>query len=198
MWFSNFLGSIMVLMCTAMAQEADILRDMQNNSSDLKTSVLKELWESYFPQTPPLLQQFLQKQAVQEKKRYLFYFISRSVPLSSIKHNLKMAMSLPKDIVMYLVFRGMDKQTKEIIFKLAKWAKKQKVPFLIKIHPFMFRDLHIKTVPAFVLGECPSEFRYKKCQYEYIAFGDMSLDTFLKDVGDCDEKYRYFNSYFIH
>lgn len=188
----------LVLLQAIWGQEADMLRDLQQKSSSLNKNVLGQLWRNYFPHAPSVLEDFLKNSIDKKRQTHIFYFVSRSVPLPSIKHNLKMAMKLPKNIVMYMVFRGMDRASKQYIFKLAKWAKRQKVPFLIKIHPFLYRDLHIRSVPAFVIGECPKEFRYKECQYEYIAFGDMSLDTFLKDVGERDESYRYFSSYFIH
>lgn len=58
----------------------------------------------------------------------------------------------------------------------------------IKIHPLIFEKLKVDKVPAFVYALCPKKFRYKQCEYKYIAYGDFGLRYFLQLLADNDKK----------
>ena len=192
--------SLLVAWLYAGDKYSDLLNDLRTSMMPPNMGVLKELWKSTFNYTPPILEEYINANGMPKEKKetYIFYFLSRSVPSASVKHNIAMSKKLPKGTKLYLVFRGFDSKSKQYLYDLIQWANKKEIGVIAKMHPLMFRDLHIEKVPVFVIAQCPADlFRYKKCDYEYREDGDMSLDTFLRDVGERDEKYAFYRNYFI-
>ncbi|WP_188109515.1 TrbC family F-type conjugative pilus assembly protein [Sulfurimonas indica] len=117
----------------------------------------------------------------------LLYFFSKSVTSTTLKNFLSRANKL-KDIKTYVVFRGFDQEAKEIMMK------QDKQRLLVKIHPFLYTELHIEKVPVVVYALCPDEFRYKQCKYLLRMDGDMSLNKFFEVASKQDENLlRYYN-----
>lgn len=60
---------------------------------------------------------------------------------------------------------------------------------LIRMHPFIYRELNIKKVPAYLFSKCPIEFEFKKCENKFLIRGDISLIEALHQVTKEDDSY---------
>jgi type-F conjugative transfer system pilin assembly protein TrbC len=108
-----------------------------------------------------------------EKKPYIFYLFSGSVPDITVDSVFSQSERLPCSF--FGVVRGVDKD-RNIIKKIQDlYREKRKVT--IKINPRIYKQLNAEMVPAFVFAYCPapSRFRSKDCDYKYILYGDLSL-----------------------
>lgn len=129
------------------------------------------------------------KQRESTKVLSIFYLFSQSVPDSIVDTVFLTAKKLPQDVAFYGVLRGIDRDRKI----LQKLMNMQNFPEIeIKIHPFIFRELHVERVPAVVFGYCPPSemFEFEKCDLNYIIYGDISLKGALELVADKDEAVR--------
>ena len=117
------------------------------------------------------------------------YLFSLSVPKSTTANVFLQLRHLKKKMpsIMYAgVIRGI--RLKGFGKELRAYADFLHQDEEIKIHPLIFEKLHVNKVPAFVYAMCPKRFRYKQCEYKYIAYGDFSLRYFLELLANNDTK----------
>ncbi|RDU72340.1 hypothetical protein CQA57_06985 [Helicobacter anseris] len=72
-------------------------------------------------------------------------------------------------------------------------GKPEKINTILKILPHLFKRYSIDRVPAYFIGECPifnTDFDLDECDFDYYAYGDMSLETFLKYSSINNQKYN--------
>ena len=128
-------------------------------------------------------------QPVEIKGLHILYFLSlESVPTASFNnffHMLNRLQRADKDIVGYGIIRGFSPHIKTV---LSKEINSTKIPYLMKFHPLLFRDLNITKVPSMVIAYCPKDFRYKRCDYRYRVDGDVGLDYVFKIVSKADKR----------
>jgi len=126
-------------------------------------------------------------------KEYLAYFYSENMPFLTIKNlipSFKSLKKIKKNIQIYIVFNGFP--TKDFFLKLRQEYKEEyKNLFKIKIHPPMYSYFELTEVPAYVLMDCPKDFRFKKCHKDnsIIVRGDISLLDFYQVLSDSNKKY---------
>jgi len=135
----------------------------------------------------------LEKALFPKKYPIILYLFSMSVPKSTVRNVFVQLRQLKKifpEIQYAGVLRGLD--LKHFGRKLNKYADFLKKDEQIKIHPLIFEKLNVSKVPVFVYAKCPKIFRYKKCDYEYMAYGDFSLKYFLELIGDANNNLKFY------
>ncbi len=129
----------------------------------------------------------------------VFYLFSTSQDNYSFYHFIKNVSKLEnvhKDIKYYGVVQGIIPQIElEKLYQPFKFEKTLSEKSIIKMHPFMYKDLELKQVPAYLFSKCPaSEFKYKECENKFLVRGDISLSKALEIVSNEDKSYlKYLN-----
>ncbi len=135
----------------------------------------------------------LEKALFPKKYPMILYLFSMSVPKSTVRNVFIQLRKLKKIFphIQYAgVLRGLD--LKNFGMKLHKYADFLKRDEQIKIHPLIFEKLNVSEVPVFVYAKCPKIFRYKQCDYKYMAYGDFSLEYFLELIGDANNNLKIY------
>jgi len=136
----------------------------------------------------------LDSQREEEKVDTIFYLFSTSQSKFVLYNFIKAASSLEEvnpQIKYYGVIQGLlsPKQLKEL-YKPFKFRKKLNGKAIIKMQPFIYRDLKLKRVPAYLFSKCPSKtFKYKNCENKYLVKGEISLSEALDIVSKEDSSY---------
>lgn len=59
------------------------------------------------------------------------------------------------------------------------------------IHPWAFDSLKLKVVPAYLFSKCDSDnFKFRDCENEFIAKGNITLEYFIELISEKDTKYK--------
>ena len=67
--------------------------------------------------------------------------------------------------------------------------------FKFHIHPWAFKKLSLKEVPAYLLSYCDNDdYRFKQCDNKYLMKGDVSLKYFFNEIEKLDKYYSKFNT----
>lgn len=150
-------------------------------SEEKRKQIKKELLEALYPKKYPTI----------------LYLFSTSIPKQSVHNvynsanNLK---SIFQNFQFYGVIRGIN--IKNFKYLLGEYIDFRNSNNIVKVHPIIYEDFHIKKVPAFIYAECPKKFKYRKCDFKYIAFGDFSLKYFLELLSNENKKYSiYYDKY---
>lgn len=63
--------------------------------------------------------------------------------------------------------------------------------FKIHVHPWAFKNLELKKVPAYLLSYCDNDnYRYKQCDNKYLIRGDISLYYFFNQINKNKKEYE--------
>lgn len=141
----------------------------------------------------------MEKGIKEEKVLYFVYLTSKSVPDSTLKnfiYGLDKLNNRGHEIKGRIIYNGFNKEKSAVDFMedLNVTDIKHSV---ININPFVFEDLNIKSVPAFLVAKCPNIFKNAKCEYQYIIKGESPFENYLKILSDEDESYDDFYNDFI-
>ena len=121
------------------------------------------------------------------QSEYMFYnFVEESSKLKKVNKNIKY----------YGVVQGMlSKKQLQKLYTPFKYNKELEDDAVIKMQPFIFKDLDLKRVPVYLFSKCSmSEFKYKDCENKYIVRGEISLKKALDVVSKNDKSYlKYLN-----
>ena len=120
------------------------------------------------------------------QSEYMFYnFVQDSTILKKINNKIKF----------YGVVQGVLSQEQlQKLYVPFKYHKNEEANAIIKMQPFIFKDLALDRVPAYLFSKCTrSEFKYKECENKYIIRGEISLQAALEVVSRNDKSYlKYF------
>lgn len=116
------------------------------------------------------------------QSEYMFYnFVEESSKLEKVNKNIKY----------YGVVQGMlKKKDLQKLYTPFEYHKKLQKKAIIKMQPFIFKDLKLHRVPVYLFSKCSdSEFKYKKCENKYLVRGEISLQKALEIVSKTDKYY---------
>ena len=105
--------------------------------------------------------------SMSQSEYMLFNFMQEVTKLNAVNDNLKY----------YGVVQGLlSKEELKKLYTPFKYHKELEEKVVVKMQPFIFRDLNLKRVPAYLFSTCPSlEFKYKECKNKYLIRGEISL-----------------------
>jgi len=127
----------------------------------------------------------------------IFYLFSKSQNNYDFYNFIK-DISLLKSVKYYGVVQGMlSKKDLDELYIPFKFDKTLSDKAIIKMQPFIYRDLKLKRVPAYLFSKCSSSsenFKYSECKNKYLVRGDISLHQALEIVSKKDNYYlQYLN-----
>ena len=129
-----------------------------------------------------------------EKKPYLLYFFSQSVPYHSFATFLAGVDKLNRsgiDVSTVQYLRGLDGDFKEFMFNLNDMKEMHTVfsrQVQIKMHPKRFIEFDITKVPAVAYAECGASV-YDDCEIKYLVRGDMKVAKLLDVLAGNDDEF---------
>lgn len=134
----------------------------------------------------------LKKEFGKNKQLYIFLFTSKSVPESNVINFTKGIDVLNHngvDIKGRIVFNGREKN-KPIQSIMNDFNITTAKNTIATINPLMFMDLNLTKVPAYVISECPEDFKSLECVHKYIVKGDIPFEKFLDILNTKKTEYK--------
>lgn len=128
-----------------------------------------------------------QFQKLEESERQVitfFYMTSTDLGDRGIKDFNASIKKLQKffNVEGYVVIRGFSSNENFEKFAYDSYVKGN--PYRLKIHPMIFREFNLTSVPAYAVSICNKGkyFSFKKCKNLYLAKGNGRLEDFLEKV----------------
>lgn len=123
---------------------------------------------------------------------YLFSMSQSEYTLFNFIEEVSRLEAKSLDIKYYGVVQGMlSQEDLEKLYKPFKHYEELGNKTIIKMHPFIYKDLDLKRVPAYLFSKCPiGDFQYKKCENKYLVRGDISLQAAVEVVANEDTAYK--------
>jgi len=121
----------------------------------------------------------------------VMYLYSMSVGKQSLEQFMDQSakvMNKFNDIRFYAVIQNIPKI--DFVKYLNTMYKPEYSKFDMKMQPYVFKDLNITKVPAFLFSKCPARFKWKACKNIYIVRGDITLDKALEVVSDVNATFK--------
>lgn len=126
----------------------------------------------------------------------IFYLFSSSLDSFSLFNFVDEAVSLEKvnpKIKYYGVVQGiLNEKELNRFYKPFEGIQRLDSKAVIKMHPFIFRKLKLKEVPAILFSKCGhgNNFKFKECENKYLVRGSVSLINALGIVSEMDSSYE--------
>lgn len=142
------------------------------------------------------LEKGLEENFKKEKKIYIFLLTSKSVPKSLVVNFIKGIDILNHngdDIRGRIVFNGREKN-KPFVAIMDDFNVTNAMNTEATINPFLFYDLNVTKVPAYVISRCPDDFKSLECVHDFMVKGEISFEKFLSILHTKNTKYA--NLYF--
>lgn len=111
-------------------------------------------------------------------KESLEQFMGQSAKVMQKFHNIKF----------YAIMQNIPKI--DFVKYLNSMYKPEYSNFDMKMQPYVFKDLNITKVPAFLFSQCPIHFKWRACKNLYIVRGDITLDKALEVVSDKNATFK--------
>ena len=130
-----------------------------------------------------------------DKVDTIFYLFSTSQTEFALKNFMQDVVKLEainKRIKYYGVVQGMlSKEQLDVLYNPFRFDKELQSKAKIKMQPFIFKDLQLNRVPAYLFSKCSStDFKYKECENKYLVRGDISLAKALDIATKEDKEYH--------
>lgn len=128
----------------------------------------------------------------EEKYQDIFSYIKKDGTESKIIINLKVDSNTKLKIIGDTIVDSMVPFMKNL---REKNIKSSNVKF--HIHPWAFKSLNLKVVPAYVFSICDNDnFKFRDCENKFIVKGNISLEYFMKLISEKDKSYsKYYDSF---
>lgn len=176
----------------------ELLDSLQNKSlKSLKTSipwVTKHMISEVEQKELDQITNYIINGASNTKVDTIFYLFSTSqnpyVFYNFIQEANKLE-SINEDIKYYGVLQGMINHDElDKLYKPFKYKKHLEGKAKIKMQFFIYKDLDLDRVPAFLFSKCPSKnFKYSECENKYLVRGEISLLEALNVVSKENDDY---------
>lgn len=159
----------------------------QNNQNYLeRIEQIAKIYKEPFPQDYEE-----HKLSIGKKVLTIFYMFSmgvNDVSLESFMDQSGMIYNKDKNIKFYGVLRGFPKEN--IIKYFDKLHETKREHFVLKVHPEIYSVAKLKKVPAFMVSFCPTDFKFKECDNEYLVKGDITLRHALEVIKEKDATFE--------
>lgn len=150
---------------------------------------IKESYEQIKPLLSEKQKDYMEKQfqKLEDSEKQIvtfFYMTSTDLGDRGIKDFNASIKKLKKffNVEGYVVIRGFSSNEDFEKFAYNSYVKGN--PYKLKIHPMIFREFKLKSVPAYAVSICNKDkyFSFKKCENLYLAKGNGRLEDFLEKV----------------
>lgn len=183
-----------------LADNAELLSELETASdnaiSDHLPWVTEKMFSGEFGQEVNEAIEIIKQSSIDNKEvNTIFYLFSMSQSEYTLFNFVDSAAKIEKrdkDLRFYGVVQGiLSKDDLNKLYKPFKNHSELSAKAIIKMHPFIYKDLNVDRVPAYLFSKCKKgEFKYKDCKNEYLVRGDISLHAALEIVTREDKTYQ--------
>jgi len=178
-------------------ENKEILNTLSHNQKIVETKIpwiTKNMIKGISKEQLKIITQQISNNAKNTKVDTIFYLFSTSQSEYVLYNFIKEANQLEsvnKDIKYYGVVQGiLTKKQLQKLYTPFKFDKNLEGKATIKMQPFIYRDLELKRVPAFLFSKCSARnFKYEECENKYLIRGEISLQEALEIVSKEDNSY---------